>query len=49
MEDVGILYTHLVYFMATWYILWPFGICILLSFGILFTFWYVVQRKILQP
>jgi hypothetical protein len=26
MEDVGIFYGHLVYFMAIWYILWPFGI-----------------------
>jgi hypothetical protein len=26
MEYVGILYGHLVYFMAIWYILWPFGI-----------------------
>jgi hypothetical protein len=25
-EDVGIFYGHLVYFMAIWYILWPFGI-----------------------
>jgi hypothetical protein len=26
MEDVGIFYVSLVYFMAIWYILWPFGI-----------------------
>jgi hypothetical protein len=26
MEDVGVFYVHLVYFMAIWYILWPFGI-----------------------
>jgi hypothetical protein len=26
MEDVGILYGHLVYFVTIWYILWPFGI-----------------------
>jgi hypothetical protein len=25
-EDVGIFHGHLVYFMAIWYILWPFGI-----------------------
>jgi hypothetical protein len=26
MEGAGILHAHLVYFMAIWYILWPFGI-----------------------
>jgi hypothetical protein len=26
MEDIGILYDHLVYFTAIWNILWPFGI-----------------------
>jgi hypothetical protein len=26
MEDVGILYVHLVCFTAIWYIWWPFGI-----------------------
>jgi hypothetical protein len=26
MEDVGMVYVSLVYFTATWYILWPFGI-----------------------
>jgi hypothetical protein len=26
MEGVGKFYGHLVYFMAIWYILWPFGI-----------------------
>jgi hypothetical protein len=26
MEDVGIFHSHLVYFRAIWYILWPFGI-----------------------
>jgi hypothetical protein len=26
MEDVGILNGHLVYFMAIWSILWPFGL-----------------------
>jgi hypothetical protein len=25
MEDVGLLYSHYVYFMTIWYILWPFG------------------------
>jgi hypothetical protein len=26
MENVGIFYDHLVYYMAIWYNLWPFGI-----------------------
>jgi hypothetical protein len=26
MDDVGLFYSHLVYFTAIWYILWPFGI-----------------------
>jgi hypothetical protein len=26
MDDVGMFYGHLVYFMAIWYILWLFGI-----------------------
>jgi hypothetical protein len=26
MEDVGIFYGHMVYFIAIWYILWPLGI-----------------------
>jgi hypothetical protein len=26
MEDVGIFYGHLVYFMDIWYSLWTFGI-----------------------
>jgi hypothetical protein len=34
MEDVGIFYGRLVYFMAIWYILWPFGIFKI--FGMLF-------------
>jgi hypothetical protein len=25
LEDIGILYGHMVYFAAIWYILWPFG------------------------
>jgi hypothetical protein len=47
MEDVvhfmtfSLFYDHLVYFVAIWYILWPFGI--------LFPFWYVVLRQIWQP
>jgi hypothetical protein len=37
----GIFYCHLVYFVATWGILW--------LFGIFFPFWYVLQSKIWQP
>jgi hypothetical protein len=33
MEDVGIFYSHLVYFTTIWYILWPFGMYILWPFG----------------
>jgi hypothetical protein len=35
MEDVGIIYDHLVYFTTIWYIFWPFGI----FFGRLVYFW----------
>jgi hypothetical protein len=48
MEDVVMLFVHLVYCVAIWYILWPFG-----SFYgylvYLFQFWYVAQIKIWQP
>jgi hypothetical protein len=37
----GLLYGHLIYFMAIWYILW--------SFGIFPPFWYIVPREIWQP
>jgi hypothetical protein len=48
MEDVGIFYGHLDYFMAMSYVLWPFGmVC---SFLVYFSpFWYVVPRNIWQP
>jgi hypothetical protein len=37
----------LVYFMAIWYILWPFGNVVLMwHFP---PFWYFVSRKIWQP
>jgi hypothetical protein len=39
MEDVGIFGGHLVYFVAIWYILWPFG-----NLG---KFWRVLQWKML--
>jgi hypothetical protein len=47
-EDVGIFYWHLYYFMAIWYILWPFGIFCgnLVYFP---PFWYFGPRKIWQP
>jgi hypothetical protein len=49
LEDAGAFYGplvyftygHLVYFVAIWYILLPFGI--------FFPFWYVVPRQIWQP
>jgi hypothetical protein len=48
MEDVGILYDRLVYFMAIWYSLWPFGI--FYDFLVIFfPFWNVVPRRIWQP
>jgi hypothetical protein len=46
MEDVDIFYGHLVYFVAIWYISWPFGI----FNGYLeyiFSFWY--QEKSGNP
>jgi hypothetical protein len=55
MEDFGIFYGRLVYFVAVRYILWPFGIfCgrlvyFMVIWYIFFTFWYVVTRKIWQP
>jgi hypothetical protein len=61
MQDVGIFYGHLEYFIAIWNILWPFGkfyshlvyftdICDILGpFGTFFRFWYIVSRKIWQP
>jgi hypothetical protein len=43
METVGVCYVHSEYFMAIWYILWPFGI----SYGHLVYFmviWYIFPR-----
>jgi hypothetical protein len=45
MEKVGIFYDHFEYFTAIWYILWPFGIRSLWSFGKFFPFWYVETKK----
>jgi hypothetical protein len=45
---LGIFYDHLVYFMAIWNILWPFGIfCGNLVYWS--PFWYFGPRKIWQP
>jgi hypothetical protein len=49
MEDVGIFYAYLVYFVVIWYILWSFSIPMLWQFGIFFPFESVVQGKIWQP
>jgi hypothetical protein len=41
MEDVGIFFGHLVYFVAIWYILWPIGIfCGHLVYFV--TIWYIL-------
>jgi hypothetical protein len=34
LRSFGILYGHLVYFVAIWYIIWPFGILHIWPFGI---------------
>jgi hypothetical protein len=47
MEDFGKCYSHLVYFTAISYILWPFGI-FCGHFCIFFSFWYFVPRQIWQ-
>jgi hypothetical protein len=43
MEDVGILYGHLVYFKAIWCILWAFGIFYV--FGIFFAVLVCCTKK----
>jgi hypothetical protein len=45
MEEVGIFYGHLVYFMVIWYILWTFY-CHLVHFP---PFWHVVPKKSGNP
>jgi hypothetical protein len=45
MEDVGILYGHLVYFTPVWYILRPFGI----FYGYLTRFGMLYQEKSGNP
>jgi hypothetical protein len=48
MEDVGIFYGHLVYFVVMWYILLSLGkFCGYLVY--FFSFWYFLPRKIWQP
>jgi hypothetical protein len=48
MENIGIVYGHLRYITAFWYILWSFG-----NLGVIWymfpLFWYIVSRKIWQP
>jgi hypothetical protein len=48
MEDVNIFYVHLVYFMAVFYILCPFGI-FYVNLVYFPPFWYIAPRKIWQP
>jgi hypothetical protein len=45
MENGGIFYDHLEYFSVVGYMLWPFAIWSLSSFGIFFPFWYVWTKK----
>jgi hypothetical protein len=40
-------YGHLATFTAIWYILWPFGIFLVI--WSVFPIWYIVERKIWQP
>jgi hypothetical protein len=48
MEDVVLVYGHVVYFTAIWYNFWPFRM-FYGYLGYFFRFWYVVLRKIWQP
>jgi hypothetical protein len=55
-HSVHFTYSHFVYFMSTWYILWPFGIFYghLVYFMVILVYFsrfgtYVVPRKIWQP
>jgi hypothetical protein len=48
MENLGIFYDHLVYFMTIGNILWPFGI-FCGDFVFFSPFWYFGPRKIWQP
>jgi hypothetical protein len=42
MEDVGIFYGRLVYFMDVWSILWPFWILAILYFSYLLVYFMVI-------
>jgi hypothetical protein len=48
MEDVGIFYGNLVYFMVIWSILLQFGKVFVIWYSFP-RFWYVVPIKIWQP
>jgi hypothetical protein len=39
MQDVGILYVHLVHFTAIWYILWSFGHMVI---------WYILVYRTMK-
>jgi hypothetical protein len=47
MEVVGIVNGHFVHFTVFCYILWTFGIVVVIWY--IFPFWYFVPRKIWQP
>jgi hypothetical protein len=56
MEYIGVSCSHLIHFTVIWYILWPFDIHILWSFGVfcgnklyISSFWYIDRIKIWQP
>jgi hypothetical protein len=46
-DDVGLFYGHLIYFMPIWYILWPFGI--FCGNLVIFTRVCKLYQKIWQP
>jgi hypothetical protein len=48
MKNAGIIYGHLEYFTAIWYILWPFGNVVVIC-DIFPQFWRIVSRIIWQP
>jgi hypothetical protein len=48
MEDIGIVYGHLVHFKVFCYIFWTFSI-VRGNLVYFFPFWYFVPRKIWQP
>jgi hypothetical protein len=48
MENVGIFKVNLQYFMAIWYILWPFGNLVVI-WDIFTRFGNFCQEKIWQP